>query len=66
LKVTINGKRVEDLERKELHYYEVIKSSIYIIAGALAIVCLPGLLDIIAGLNIGADRVVDAFKMLQP
>ncbi|MGM0882577.1 MAG: hypothetical protein ACQEXQ_16240 [Bacillota bacterium] len=70
MKIKVNGldltERTVSLGEREKHYFEVIKSAVYFIIGAVAIICLPGVLHIVAGLPIdfGADRIVDAFKIL--
>lgn len=68
MKVTMNGRdlneRVETLERREEHYFEVIQSAVYFIVGIVMFVCLSSLLHLTTGIPVdfGADRIIDAFK----
>ncbi|MGG1638252.1 hypothetical protein [Paenibacillus sp. NRS-1760] len=71
MRVIVNGRdlteRTESLGEKEKHYFEVIKSAVYCIVGAIAIICLPGVFHFIASLPIdfGADSVINSFKILR-
>ncbi|CAM3526880.1 hypothetical protein PALU110988_27430 [Paenibacillus lupini] len=68
--IKINGReleKIEELERLEQHYFEVIKTTAYIILGCIAVVCLPGIVNAIAsmGLDIGPARIINAFKAIK-
>ncbi|ACT00240.1 hypothetical protein [Paenibacillus sp. JDR-2] len=65
--IKINGReieKIEELERLEQHYFEVLKTTAYIILGCIAVVCLHGVIDALAGMgfDFGTDRLINAFK----
>lgn len=71
MKVTINGRdlaeRVDVLGKQEQHYFEVVKSAIYLIVGAFIVICLPTVLHLITFVpfDLGAGGISNAFKILR-
>ncbi|MFC5528453.1 hypothetical protein [Cohnella yongneupensis] len=70
MKVMINGRelqeRMESLGQREQSYFEVIKTAAIFIAGALLIICLPGVVDAIADvLDRFGPHIVHAYRAIR-
>ena len=70
MRVTLNGRdmteRVEKLEQREQQYFEIIKTSVVYIIGAVLVFCLPGIIYAVTGLDLGIGKsVVDAYQSLR-
>jgi|GEM_PF-6889961 len=70
MRVTLNGRdmaeRVSKLEQRELQYFEVIKTAVVYIVGAVIVFCLPGVIYAVTGLDISIGKsVADAYQSLR-
>lgn len=71
MKVRVNGRelneRVEQLGQQEKQYFKAVKTTGFVIVGAIVFVCCFVLLDYFTDIRLdsGPNGIIDAFKSLR-